>query len=500
MSATDDLIKQILGQNLTSKWTGEGYGSAQANAADMAKILANAGITDINQLGVRQDVIPASAGEWGESPEQTVNKYINKVTGQELGNTYGERQTGNFFGGTFTGKGNTGYGVQFGPDGTPYFYTQGASSNDVANIMKDLGPVGQIAAATLGGPMAVAAIGLASGKNPADILKSTALSYLGGAAGNAVSGMEGITDTLGQTGTNIASNIAKQFVGSGGTSVDPIKALIASGITNMPGDGPDSSDFIEGYFQPGGEGYIDPNKEEQTVSQDTTPSSDFLRTMDPYLSDAPSADRTLPAERQSDILDEVGTPDTLPFDSSNILQSVGNEEPAMPSPDEDFTPTMPEEDVPEMEITGERPAPDTSSFDDYLGTPTDPTVEDPESPGSSSSGSSGGAKSGPTAKPVAKAGTPNAAATPTTGTTAAPAAAATAQPQNSLESLLNLMSSNNQLAHIKSYKELFGHDLFAPETPEQPEAAPQNTDETQLFKGGHVDDFSVDALLQILRS
>lgn len=129
------LTQQILSSSDTSRWTGEGYGSAQANAADMAKILSQAGITDVKQLGVKQEFIPASYGEFGEIPAQTVSKYYNKDTGQELGNTYGERQTGNFFGGTFAGKGNTGYGVQFDAQGNPQFYTQGASSSDVKDLM-----------------------------------------------------------------------------------------------------------------------------------------------------------------------------------------------------------------------------------------------------------------------------------------------------------------------------------------------------------------------------
>lgn len=229
MSATDDLIKQILASSNTSKWTGEGKGSAQANAAEMARILANAGITDIKQLGVKQEVIPASSGEWGETPEQTVNKYYNKATGQELENTYGERQTGNFFGGTFAGKGNTGYGVQFDAQGNPVFYTQGASSNDIANIMQDLGPVGNIAAAALGGPMAVAALSVASGKPLKDVAKSVALSYLGGQAGDLVSGTSGISDVLGKTGTDALSGAAKQFVASGGKT-DPTQLLLGAGL------------------------------------------------------------------------------------------------------------------------------------------------------------------------------------------------------------------------------------------------------------------------------
>lgn len=50
-SSIDALTQQILGQNTTSKWSGEGYGGAEANAKAMAKLLADAGITDIKQFG-----------------------------------------------------------------------------------------------------------------------------------------------------------------------------------------------------------------------------------------------------------------------------------------------------------------------------------------------------------------------------------------------------------------------------------------------------------------
>ena len=51
MAAIDDLVNQILGQKTTDKWSGEGYGGAEANAKAMAKLLADAGITDIKQFG-----------------------------------------------------------------------------------------------------------------------------------------------------------------------------------------------------------------------------------------------------------------------------------------------------------------------------------------------------------------------------------------------------------------------------------------------------------------
>jgi hypothetical protein len=184
MSAVDNLIKQILASSNTSKWSGEGFGSAEKNAADMAKILSKAGITDIKQLGVKQEVIPAMYGEGLNEPERVVNKYYNKATGQELENTYGERQTGNFFGGTFTGKGNTGYGVQFKPDGTPVFYTQGASSNDLAQIMQMAGPVGQIGLAIATGGLSIPqqiaarfAMNVLSGQDVGDAVKGAAISY-----------------------------------------------------------------------------------------------------------------------------------------------------------------------------------------------------------------------------------------------------------------------------------------------------------------------------------
>jgi hypothetical protein len=136
---TSALAKQILGQGITDKWSGEGFGSADANAADMAKILAGIGITDISQFGkitVPVEVYMGTESEGGPPIYETQMQetYGNKLTGQAVPNTYSERQTGNFFGGTFSGKGNTGYGVQFDSQGNPIFYTQGASSSDIGKI------------------------------------------------------------------------------------------------------------------------------------------------------------------------------------------------------------------------------------------------------------------------------------------------------------------------------------------------------------------------------
>jgi hypothetical protein len=240
----NNLKKQILGQNITDKWSGQGHGSAEANAEDMANILAGIGITDVRQFGqlpVYEPVdvmykyngyygtpigdgnlnvlVPGRYGlEWGSVPIENATKeyhqydmyndtsnpvdsakvkivdgkpvidtgrttYGNKVTGQVVPNTYSERQQGNAWGGTFAGKGNTGYRVQFTPDGTPVFYTTGASSNTLSNLMADLGPVGQIAIAVATGGLSIPqqiaaqmAIQVLSGKDIGDAIKGAAIS------------------------------------------------------------------------------------------------------------------------------------------------------------------------------------------------------------------------------------------------------------------------------------------------------------------------------------
>lgn len=239
-SVTDKLINQILGQNLTSKWSGEGFGSAQANAADMAKILSGIGITDIKDFGQITKTIPAhdefvgdeGGGTYVNVPEQKVTTYGNIKTGQEVPNTYSERQTGNAWGGTFAGKGNTGYRVQFAPDGTPIFYTTGASSNDLVNLFADdplLGAIAQAGAAYFGGPWGTAALNAAMGKDLGDIAKATALSYLGNQVAQGVTGMEGVADTFGDVGSKVIGKAAGQVVASGG-QVDPVQALLSGGI------------------------------------------------------------------------------------------------------------------------------------------------------------------------------------------------------------------------------------------------------------------------------
>jgi hypothetical protein len=257
----DALVQQILGQGTTASWKGQGYGSAEANAREMAKILASAGITNINQVGMidvpydtqvrpdgrggfvdlqgkpvdsskvtAQDVSGESGTETVYTAPITTSKLLgNKETGQRIVSPFStsEQTSPNLFGGTYEGKGATGFHVNFDAQGNPIFYTGDIAQNPLGDLS---GPVGTMIVSAIGGPLAVAALGLASGKKPIDIIKSAALAYAGGMAGDAVSGMDGITDVLGKTGTDIASNVAKSVVGSG-FKVDPVDALL-SGLVN----------------------------------------------------------------------------------------------------------------------------------------------------------------------------------------------------------------------------------------------------------------------------
>lgn len=258
------LLDQILASSDTSKWTGTGFGSAQANAADMAKILSQAGITDLSQFGVKQEVIPAMSGEWGSTPEQTINKYYNKATGQEIGNTYGERQQGNFWGGTYTGSGNTGYGVTFDAKGNPQFYTQGASSSDLnkdtlipllamGGIALGAGGVldglfsgggaeaagagaagaGDVWAAEMAGAAPAAEVAAASGTG--GLLSSLTPAQIANLAkaGISIAGLVGTTKALSNTG------------GSSGSSATPAGSLPTQG---MPGYGVDYYSQLQNYY------------------------------------------------------------------------------------------------------------------------------------------------------------------------------------------------------------------------------------------------------------
>lgn len=230
----DVLARQILAQGTSGNWSGEGFGGAEQNAREMAKMFAGIGITDINQFGKIKTLAPdtggpanaavyqndpndpskgyytfehmrvAGAGEdGGEGIVATKNKipvdpknisqqqqmvlneaegrydlipflstttpvyeetFGNKVTNQPLvdPNRY-DRRGGNIFSGTYAGKNQTQFGVQFRDDGTPVFYTQeGPSTSNVGEIMQIASLAMSLFAPGIGGAIGSALTGTAA--------------------------------------------------------------------------------------------------------------------------------------------------------------------------------------------------------------------------------------------------------------------------------------------------------------------------------------------------
>jgi hypothetical protein len=256
---------QILAQGTTSKWSGEGFGSAEANAEAMAKNLVASGVTDINQVAlidkkVDAQVTPDGQGGFvdalgrpvdaslvkentdygGESGNITTtytapigNEKVlgNKVTGKELISDY-DRSGGNAWSGTFTGEGNTAFRTSFDASGKPIFYTTGASSNDLVTMIGDdpiLGKVVTAVAATFGGPVAVAALQAAMGKSIEDIAKGALLTYVGGQVAGNIAGSTDLVNSLGADATNVLARGAGQYVSSGGKA-DIIQSLAGGAV------------------------------------------------------------------------------------------------------------------------------------------------------------------------------------------------------------------------------------------------------------------------------
>lgn len=341
VSVRDTLRDQILAQGTTDKWSGEGFGSPQANASSMADILTGIGITNINQFGeiptyqkleiggytdsgkpiygtnvkvpqingdleyFTQSFIPADESQIvmdnGVPSIKTGTKYGNKVTGQVVPNTYSERQTGNAWGGTFAGDGNTGYRVQFDQNGNPYFYTTAASSNDLANLLGDnpiLNVAANIAAATFGGPLGSAALQLAQGKDIEDAAKAAVTSYVGG-----------------QIASGVSPEISNAF-GGGTTGNIAANAITGGTMAELQG-----GDFLQGAIQGGISGGINEAK--------LAAAEDYLQSVEPGGYDSSIAPTELdvinafPELAPPVAIDTSFTPDYSLASSSPVLPDMG---------------------------------------------------------------------------------------------------------------------------------------------------------------------------------
>ena len=358
---TPVLQQQILGQQLTDKWSGQGHGSAEANAKDMSRILSSIGITDIRQFGKvpvysevqeigktyngkqvlnqsdeegnvssyimeptgRDEYFSDGEGGGGFRPEmqrvyvpkdaktesrygisdgettteidpskitkdksgkfvtKTGENFGNKVTGQQVPNTYSERQTGNAWGGTFAGKGNTGYRVQFADDGTPIFYTTYASSSDLGK----LAPLLAIASFIPGlQPFAMAANALIAAKQGNILGALAGFTGLGGAL-TGISGLTNASQALNFAGAAKNKNILGML--SSGAN---LAGTDMTGLANSAGLG-DVASGLSG-LNLGGLGISDALKARNVVKaiQSGDPSS-MIYALGGYAKDAANRDQ-----------------------------------------------------------------------------------------------------------------------------------------------------------------------------------------------------------------
>jgi hypothetical protein len=360
------------------------------------------------------------------------------------------------------------------------------------------------------------AISAAQGKDPLSALISGGLSEGTAAVTRDIPGFSDLPDAAKRS---INAAVATELSGGDGTQA-AVNAAISAGTSKLAEytnslNNPNKEDFIEGYFRPGGEGYINPNITD-TTGLDEGPIIP--------VNEAPT----------SDVVDQ--------------LLNTG-----MPSPDDDFVPTIPTVDEPTTpqtggvydEITGEF-IPGEGPLQGPLGPETGNIDPDKEweysltKPGvwTSKDGEEidlsympdrdtamtgaelmkragampGGAKApAKTAAPGAKTATPT---TPGAKTGTNPAVDAITnlanQQQQYQNSVLNMMMNDkNEVANIKSFKDLYGTDLFGSSyIPPSAMGAPtgyapapqmqmQDDDVEQFFKGGDVSD--INTLLQILR-
>lgn len=284
-NSIDALTQQILSQGTTGKWSGEGYGSAEANARAIAEYLADIGIDDIKNFGKVTAVSPIERGEIMAYPNDPTDlskgfytyapirklgseDYVidqskkiavdpgaiktyqradnvdengnpvyttgytvpspyyeegfgNKLTNQLVKRDY-SRANGNIWGGTFTGKDSTGFGVQFGPDGTPYFYTQAGGST---SSMGDIAPMVSLLAMVPSPiqPLAMAAnaaIALDQGNTLGALASAAGIpgvsDVLAPAAGSALSGLKTANQVAGLASAVESGDVLKALTSGAG--------------------------------------------------------------------------------------------------------------------------------------------------------------------------------------------------------------------------------------------------------------------------------------------
>ena len=332
------LANQILASSDPTKWTGEGFGSAQANADDMAKVLGRAGITDISQLGVKTVNVPGTSywsgsdnGDYVTSPDTTQQVYYNKDTGQAITPGY-DRAGGNIFSGTFAGSGSTGYGVQYDAQGNPHFYTQyGGSTSDIGTIapilsiaamalapelMPMLGQATGLSGAALSGAYGAASGAGIAGLTGGDVLKGAAL---GGIGGYAAGSLGGAGSEYNFNGPNATNPTMAELTGTGGLTGLDQYAGIPTDLGAFGGNVGNVGESTNGYYDEiTGKFIQDPNGPLQGPLDNTSGTN--LSSMNGYNYDPASGTWTMPDGTQ------VATIPGNPYKSTSgadILKSAG---------------------------------------------------------------------------------------------------------------------------------------------------------------------------------
>ncbi len=277
-SLNDFLYQQIAAQKMAGLGSWSGGLDPETSMRSMAMDLEKSGITSLGQLGwsdraerlgwtsgARQ-VSSGSIddlGYWDPGIDENHPVYgrfvpgiINKDTGKLLHSAYGERTMGNTWSGSYAGKGNTGFDINFDAEGNPVFGTHGASSVQskdwmpAAFLLAAAGGVG--ASALFGGAGAAGAAGAGAVATPvtgwgAGAAAATELGALGGASGGAAALGAGELLTGGSALEQLAlGGAAADTVGTG-TAFELANAG-ASAMTDLGTAGAASGDVLGDFI------------------------------------------------------------------------------------------------------------------------------------------------------------------------------------------------------------------------------------------------------------
>ena len=105
--------------------------------------------------------------------------------------------------------------------------------------------------------------------------------------------------------------------------------------SSLAGFDTNPDDFIQGYFQPGGEGYIDPNRGEMTVREDPENLDALLRELSPYAADGGKS-----IFAQEDDIPEFETVSNRPITSLDSILGTPDILETVPEDDEPYVPSL----------------------------------------------------------------------------------------------------------------------------------------------------------------